>query len=124
MTTINNLYTQSQLALAAYATLSPNIAQNRGALISAGMTGKQTDIFLGSWQVVDQFNDEGLLGTGLSATVFREKATPKERGQVLPFAPCHCHSSFRDGSPATRPISRRDFTGPVDFPRRPHCDAG
>lgn len=55
MTTIIEQAQQAELALAAYATLSPGVA-NKNALISAGLSAFQSDQFIGKYSVVDQYN--------------------------------------------------------------------
>ena len=68
MTTINDYFVQSELALAAYAILSPSTPdilalQDEGKI----MAPTQAAQFASEWQVIDQYTD---LVSGFSATVF------------------------------------------------------
>ncbi|MEZ5614545.1 MAG: hypothetical protein R3E35_04955 [Rhodocyclaceae bacterium] len=79
MSTIPQIYDQSELALAAYANLTPGVTNDlvrREALVAAGFSAKQAEEFARKYPVVvTQFNDtvaEGGLGTSFSATVFKD----------------------------------------------------
>ena len=81
MSTIPQIYDQSELALAAYANLTPGVTNDlvrREALVAAGFSAKQAEEFAKKYPVVvAQFNDteaEGGLGTSFSATVFKDAA--------------------------------------------------
>jgi len=70
MATIQELYTQSSLSLAAYADLTKGALDTptqKAALEKAGMAAAQAADFATKWTVVDQYN--GI--TGVSATVFK-----------------------------------------------------
>lgn len=73
MSTIQDLFLQSQLAEAAYADFSsPNLTVKQ-ALQNEGFSDQQATDFLTHWRYVDQFTDSGLLfgdGSGFSATLF------------------------------------------------------
>jgi hypothetical protein len=81
MSAITSLFDQAQLAEAAYANfwdselnvLITNPEDVKTALIAQGFSATQTTEFVKHWRVVDQYNNSqylGLVGTGLSATVF------------------------------------------------------
>ena len=72
MDTLPVLYTQSLLALAAYADLVPG-APTIAALTRAGMSDRQAVDFISNWLVVAQYTD----ASGASATVFQEKSSGK-----------------------------------------------
>ena len=72
MNPIPEMFKQAQVALAAYANLSPN-GSNADALIGAGLSPNQVIKFEQSWRVVDQYPGP----SGLSATVFEEVSTGK-----------------------------------------------
>jgi hypothetical protein len=66
----NALFNNAELALAAYATLNTSdLATQKPALLNAGLSGPQTDVFSSHYQVVSQFNDTT---TSFSATVFKD----------------------------------------------------
>jgi hypothetical protein len=71
MTVIATTIEQAELALAAYATLTPgptNTPQRREALVGAGLSPAQAEEFARKYpEVVTQYNDTA---TGFSATVF------------------------------------------------------
>ena len=76
MATITDYFAQAQLSMAAYAVgLQPGMfgAANYpvyvAALVDAGMSQKQAEVFADTYSVVDQYNDPS---TGLSATVFQK----------------------------------------------------
>jgi len=92
MTTTQNLFQQTQLAEAAYANLwdstlnQPITANDRviTALKAEGMSESQASAFVQHWEVIDQYDNfqlggnsqlDGLVGTGLSATVFKSRDT-------------------------------------------------
>lgn len=66
------LYTQSLLSFAAYASLSKGVPSVDN-LKKAGMTSAQATDFASNWVVVDQYSD----ASGVSVTVFQENATGK-----------------------------------------------
>lgn len=73
MSTVQNYFTQAELALAAYAdlvTAEPNVAK----LKDAGMSQVQADRFATQWRVIDQYSP---VSSGLSATVFEEVSSGK-----------------------------------------------
>lgn len=77
-------FENAQFSLAAYANLwlGMDIGQYEAALKQdgQGLSAKQATNFANTYDVVTQYNDtlaEGGQGTGLSATVFRDKATGK-----------------------------------------------
>lgn len=76
MTTITEYLTKAELALAAYANLSPGISDNNytDALQDGGhgMSSGQAKRFASTYSVVDQHTDSL---TGLSATVFQQGTT-------------------------------------------------
>ncbi|MEZ5617337.1 MAG: hypothetical protein R3E40_03545 [Rhodocyclaceae bacterium] len=79
MSTIPQIYDQSELTLAAYANLTPGVTNDlirREALVAAGLSAKQAEEFAKKYpMVVAQFNDtpdEGGMGTSFSATVFKD----------------------------------------------------
>ncbi|MBY0341249.1 MAG: hypothetical protein K2Q19_08810, partial [Rhodocyclaceae bacterium] len=78
MNNVESLYTEAELALAAYSTLYVGIS--RSDYVSAlqqggqGMSQSQAKKFADEWQVVDQYTD---LETGVSATVFLNKEDGK-----------------------------------------------
>ena len=73
MSNINDYFSQSELAMAAYGTF-PNNTMTVFELIlgTAGMSTSQATRFVEKWQVADQYNDPI---SGLSATVFEEIST-------------------------------------------------
>ncbi len=73
MATLDNLFLQSELSLAAYANLSVG-EPNKQLLKDAGMADIEAARFASRWRVVDQVNDPA---TGLSATVFKQVSTGK-----------------------------------------------
>ncbi len=76
MATIQELYTQSLLAQAAYADLvagTPNISALR-VENKSNMTLDQATDFASKWTVVDQYSD----ASGAGATIFQENATGKK----------------------------------------------
>jgi Ca2+-binding RTX toxin-like protein len=77
MTDISKLFSDAELALAAYADLlQGSLADQRARLEAAGLSAKQAEEFARRYPtVVAQFNDtpaEGGLGTSFSATVFKD----------------------------------------------------
>jgi hypothetical protein len=79
MSNISQIFDTSELALAAYANLTPGVTNDsvrREALVAAGMSAKQAEEFARKYPtVITQFNDtpaEGGMGTSFSATVFRD----------------------------------------------------
>ncbi|MDH4321351.1 MAG: hypothetical protein OEV73_07605, partial [Desulfobulbaceae bacterium] len=96
MSTITEYLTEAELALAAYATLTPGMSKD--VYVDAlqddgnGMAQKQAEEFAAHWQVIDQYNgqvqdsyydDFGQLvtctvQTGLSVTIFEEVGTGKQ----------------------------------------------
>ena len=71
------LYTQSELALATYASLTtaPVVDQIDALKANNGMSDSQARAFAAKYTVVTQFNDtpaEGGMGTSFSATVFKD----------------------------------------------------
>jgi hypothetical protein len=78
VSTIHELYQQSQLALASYADFSnPNIPVEQ-ALRSGGLSASQASSFLQSWRQVSQFTEGGLLSNGFSATLFERLDTNQQ----------------------------------------------
>jgi Ca2+-binding RTX toxin-like protein len=91
MTAATTLFGQSELALSAYASLASGISVSlfRKALEDVGFTTSQSDSYVSSWRVIEQYNgepipvlDEFNQATGeyaesdaLSVTVFEEVAT-------------------------------------------------
>lgn len=78
MTTIANLFEQSQLSLASYAVgLLPGMVGGGldspyiKALTDAGMSAKQAQEFATTYAVVAQSPESGIFDTGFSATIFR-----------------------------------------------------
>ncbi|MHB1198397.1 MAG: hypothetical protein ACYCZ6_02335 [Polaromonas sp.] len=74
-----SLFLQSELALAAYATLTTAPLENQTTALkdSDGMSAPQAESFATRYSVVTQYNDtlaEGGLGTSFSATVFKDAA--------------------------------------------------
>ncbi len=79
MTAVSRLFSDAELALAAYANLlHGSLADQSARLEAAGFSSKQAEEFARIFPtVVTQFNDtvaEGGLGTSFSATVFRDSA--------------------------------------------------
>jgi len=62
-----NYFTQAELALAAYASLTTS-RPDKAALIDVGMSDAQATRFASTWRVVTQYTDPI---TGVSATVFQ-----------------------------------------------------
>jgi hypothetical protein len=86
MTSSNQLSQEAELALAAYALLSPG-EPNRTNLQDSGrgLSAIQAERFAQVYSVVQQYSDtsaEGGLGTGLSVTVFRNNDSGNQRGQA------------------------------------------
>ena len=75
MSLITDALKQAELALAAYANITSGITIS--ALKDAGMTEIQATKFAAAWTVASQYTDAGpsSSATGLSVTVFQEKAT-------------------------------------------------
>ncbi|MDP2883069.1 MAG: hypothetical protein Q8N89_15995 [Azonexus sp.] len=77
---IQSIFYQSELALAAYATLNNSaLSSQKSSLKNAGLSDAQVDVFAGKYAVVTQYNDtiaEGGLGTSFSATVFKQPKGP------------------------------------------------
>jgi hypothetical protein len=71
MTTTQELYTQSLLALAAYADLQIGTPNTTLLERDSGMSKTQAADFAIKWRVVDQYSD----ASGLGVTVFQEIAT-------------------------------------------------
>ena len=80
MSTIQDLFLQSQLAEAAYADFSSPDITVQQALQNEGFSEIQATDFLTHWSYVDQFTDSGLLGltdgSGFSATLFESLDNP------------------------------------------------
>lgn len=75
MATIQELYTQSLLAQAAYANLVVgSISSTQSLRADASMALKQAEDFASKWTVVDQYSD----ASGVGATIFQEIATGKK----------------------------------------------
>ena len=77
MTTITNLFEQSQLSMASYAlNLTPGISDNlyTDKLEATGMSQTQAEIFADTYEVIDQYTDT-VSGTGFSGTVFKNRVT-------------------------------------------------
>ena len=77
MATIQELYIQSSLSLAAYADLTKGVLDTpiqKAALEKASMAIAQTTNFASKWTIVEQFND---IPSGLNATVFHNIAENK-----------------------------------------------
>lgn len=74
--TIQVIYTQSELALAAYASLNTSLlTEQKVELINKGFSEIQADNFSEQYSVISQYNDtfdEGGMGTSFSATVFQD----------------------------------------------------
>ncbi|MBU0498957.1 MAG: hypothetical protein KJ558_00775 [Gammaproteobacteria bacterium] len=91
MNQISEYFVQSELALAAYATLN-SAEPNQSELIDAGMSATQASDFATRWRVIDQYDgkveetyidefgqDQTFLNpTGLNATLFEEAGTHKQ----------------------------------------------
>lgn len=84
MNTIQNLFQQAQLAEAAYADLTTAIGSESHMLTALNVANKdvyggsfstaQAAAFIADWTVVDQYTaTETWLGTGFSATLFKNK---------------------------------------------------
>ena len=74
-----NYFDLAELALAAYANLTPGVTDDparRDALGAAGLSAKQAEEFAKRTPIIlTQYNDtlpEGGLGTSLSATIFKD----------------------------------------------------
>lgn len=78
MNTAADYFSQSQLALAAYADLSGPVSTYPAALRAAGMSALQANQFVSSWEVITQYN---VSSSGLSATVFQQKINGTPTGQ-------------------------------------------
>ena len=70
------IFNQSELALAAYATLNNSaLSAQKASLKDAGLSDAQATTFASRYAVLTQFNDtpaEGGMGTSFSATVFKD----------------------------------------------------
>lgn len=74
MNTVQNLFQQAQLAEAAYADFV-TYTDPKAALKAGGFSDKQADGFLADWRFIDQYDNSawgGLVGTGFSATLFKD----------------------------------------------------
>ena len=85
------IFAQSELALAAYATLNNSaLSAQKARLEDAGLSGVQADKFALRYSVLTQFTDttaEGGLSTSFSATVFKDASgnlTLAMRGTLEP----------------------------------------
>src|SRR3989338_11170370 len=82
---INALFNNAELALAAYAALNTSdLATQKTALQNAGLSGSQADIFSSRYQVITQYNDTA---TSFSVTVFKDTSgnlTLAVRGTLEP----------------------------------------
>ena len=79
MNNISMIFNASELALAAYANLTPGVTDNpirQAALVAAGLSAKQAEEFAKKYpEILTQYTDtpaEGGLGTSFSATVFKD----------------------------------------------------
>jgi hypothetical protein len=57
MADTKTIYTQAQLALAAYGNFQIGQSPDAAELQTQGMGSNQATAFAGQWQVVDQYND-------------------------------------------------------------------
>ena len=74
MNSLEDLFQKAQLSEAAYSSFSAYSGDPQAALMAEGFSEAQAAAFVDQWIIVDQYTAPGLTGSGLSATVFKNKA--------------------------------------------------